>query len=152
LDLGAIDVLTMIPHNEVIVKGIPYVKSLLPETELWDRFWKYFEKTWIDRYGIGSWNIYGLENVQGRTNNALERHNRAINDLFPNAHPNLLNFAETIKKQSFETNKTINLIRLGKEKAPDHFIGLAHKIPKAYTDFVVRKKKRKRTEDSTTGT
>lgn len=50
---GRLDLLTMIPVNEIKTKGIPYVKSLLETTNktAWANFWNYFEKTWLNTYG-----------------------------------------------------------------------------------------------------
>jgi len=133
---GALDVLTIIPPGEIEGKGLSYVKSLLPKTEKWDRFFAYFNKTWLTRYEVSTWNIYGLVGVQNRTNNPLERLNREINDAFPTAHPNLMNFVDTIKKQSFKSVNTIELVKLCKEKPPAHNIGFNSDIPTSYQDFV----------------
>jgi len=135
MNKGAMDILTIIPHEEIEKKGIAFVQSHFTNSPLWDKFWKYFRNTWLKRYKYEDWNIYGLEDVQNRTNNALERFNRTLNDQFPNAHPNLLNFSETVKKQSQEHFKTINLIRLGKEKTPKHDIGVVREIPVEYINF-----------------
>jgi len=140
---GALDILTLIPHGEVKTKGIAYVKSLLPETDKWNEFWKYFRGTWLTRYDIGDWNVHDVINAQNRTNNALERFNRTLNDLFSSAHPNLLNFVDTIRKQSFETFKTLNLIRLEKERPPQHAIGICKEIPEEYILFKYAKKFKK---------
>jgi len=134
---GCLDVLSIIPHEEVKSIGITYVKSLLPSNEKWNKFWVYFEKTWLGRYEIEDWNVSGSkpEDIRNRTNNALERFNRTLNTDFPNAHPNLLNFAETIRKRSFETLKTLNLIRLEKEKPPPHSQSVSINIPVQYNKF-----------------
>jgi len=132
---GVLDVLTVIPHEEIETKGIAYVKSKIPKTnnKKWEQFWKYFKSTWLTRYNKEDWNINGVKNAQNRTNNALERFNRTLNNSFSTAHPNLLNFVETIRKESFEIVKKLNLIRLEKEKLPKHRHGIANKIPLAYS-------------------
>ena len=51
---GKLDILTVIPTGEIILKGIPFVKSLLKTTNptAWAAFWSYFTKTWMNTYGI----------------------------------------------------------------------------------------------------
>ncbi|KAF1742050.1 hypothetical protein MXB_241 [Myxobolus squamalis] len=49
---------------------------------------------WIEKYKPLLWNISSINerDLQGRTNNCLERYNRHLNELFANAHPNLVAF------------------------------------------------------------
>ena len=78
---GKIDILTIIPIDDILVKGISYVRSLMNETnnilEL-DSFWRYFKKTWIGEYNPKYWNIslYKDTNdlLRNKTNNSLERY------------------------------------------------------------------------------
>lgn len=65
MEKNVMDILTIIPRNEVRTTGIAYVMSILdPEitSEVdkmkWSEFWKYFEKEWLinDEY-IATWNI-----------------------------------------------------------------------------------------------
>lgn len=45
------DVLTIIDPKEIETKGIAYVKSLVSTNKSsWDRFWNYFQTTWIKKY------------------------------------------------------------------------------------------------------
>ncbi|EEY60508.1 uncharacterized protein PITG_13213 [Phytophthora infestans T30-4] len=51
---NVIDVLTIIPVDEIADKGIRYVRSLVDETGAktkWDTFWRYFKNTWMNSYG-----------------------------------------------------------------------------------------------------
>jgi hypothetical protein len=58
-------------------KTLKYIRSKLPETVLWDRFFKYFDATWMDGlFKIKDWNIFGLDDLSQRTNNPLECYNR----------------------------------------------------------------------------
>ena len=62
---NVIDVLTVIPRNEVVRKGIPYVKSILDkevdtddDREKWNSFWTYFTNYWCSSESfIETWNI-----------------------------------------------------------------------------------------------
>jgi MULE transposase domain len=78
-----LDVLTLIPHDEIASKGIPYVESILEcgesyTHEKWQEFWSYFKKTWLDLYKPTLWNVNGLlddlHDLSNRTNNPLERY------------------------------------------------------------------------------
>jgi hypothetical protein len=55
-------------------------------------------------YDVELWiqNYEGNEEIEHRTNNALESFNRKFNENFSNAHPNLANFIEIIKQLSKE--------------------------------------------------
>ena len=54
---GKIDVLTIIPIDDILVKGISYVRSLMNETNNIMGWWRYFKKTWIVEYNPKYWNI-----------------------------------------------------------------------------------------------
>lgn len=50
---GLINLLTVIPIDEIESKGIPYIRAHFPEgtfTNLFNNFWKYFSNTWLKRY------------------------------------------------------------------------------------------------------
>ena len=104
---NVIDVLTVIPRDEIVRKGIPYVRSILDQEDVegrekWNSFWDYFTKFWCSSMDfIETWNIIDRNeeyyDLQNRTNNALERYNRRLNDVFPTAHPSLLLFVQTIE-------------------------------------------------------
>ena len=59
-----IDVLTDIPRDEIIEKGISYVRSILDkecttreDIQKWDLFWEYFVGYWCSSRGfIETWN------------------------------------------------------------------------------------------------
>ena len=104
---NVMDVLTVIPRDEIVRKGIPYVRSILDQEDVegrekWNSFWDYFTKFWCSSMDfIETWNIIDRNeeyyDLQNRTNNALERYNRRLNDVFPTAHPSLLLFVQTIE-------------------------------------------------------
>jgi hypothetical protein len=79
---NVVDVLTIIPHDEIESKGIPYVSSILDcgetfSADKWAAFWIYFTKTWIKIYTPAVWNVCELvgdaRDLSNRTNNPLER-------------------------------------------------------------------------------
>ena len=55
---------------------------------------------------VTTWNIHDEDDkyldLANRTNNALERYNRSMNDKFPTPHPTLLVFVQTIELESRE--------------------------------------------------
>jgi hypothetical protein len=82
---GRLDLLTIIPHNQ-LETAISYLRKIeAPRSKSkWDQFWKYFSKTWIKEYKIDTWNIHEIvekeedSNVINRTNNPLESYNQII--------------------------------------------------------------------------
>jgi hypothetical protein len=142
MEPGKLDLLCYIPPLEIISKGIPYLRATLEfndqYTLLFDRFYAYMIKICTHRYNPELWNVYQFrnqwENIQNRTNNALERFNRIMNERLPK-HPNISKLVETIKKISAETviklddiaNKRITLVMY----RPMLFL----QLPDAYLDF-----------------
>ena len=106
---NVLDVLTIIPRDEVVRKGIPYVRSILDievhtneQRVKWNSFWAYFKSFWCSSNSfIKCWNIIDSDgayfDLQNRTNNALERYNREMNDKFTTPHPSLILFVQTIE-------------------------------------------------------
>ncbi|ETL50062.1 hypothetical protein L916_00650, partial [Phytophthora nicotianae] len=42
------------------MEGIRYVRSLIDESRAkgkWNDFWRYFVKTWVERYDATTWNV-----------------------------------------------------------------------------------------------
>jgi hypothetical protein len=79
---GLIDLLTVIPVNEIKNIGIPFIRSVMEEDEakypdLFKQFWEvYFNNTWLKRYDPNDWNIGSLREtlksdikIVNRTNN-----------------------------------------------------------------------------------
>ena len=124
---GFMNILTVIPVDEIISKGIPYVRSKIDETgqkAKLDKFWKYFIQTWMVRYSPEDWNINGAiynnddDKLVNRTNNPLERFNRTLNNFFPNGHPSMPQFVEVLKDICNTTLEKLKLIQRGRDTAP----------------------------------
>ncbi|KAG2897361.1 hypothetical protein PC119_g16668 [Phytophthora cactorum] len=71
---GVIDVLTIIPVDQIADKGIRFVRAQMDETgnkTKWDAFWRYFRKTWMTSYGADLWNVNSMTesgiDLQNRT-------------------------------------------------------------------------------------
>ena len=65
---GYINILTTIPIEEIVPKGIPYIRSKLNEGKYkveFNNFWIYFEKVWMKSYDPQGWNVHDLmiENI-----------------------------------------------------------------------------------------
>lgn len=98
--LQSIELLTLIPVSQ-IPAAIQFIKQKTESEDKLDKFWIYFEKTWLKRFDPTMWNSSNLGDgdMINRTNNALERYNRRLNDNFLNAHPRLVHFIEIIKSE-----------------------------------------------------
>ena len=81
MTIGVLDLLSVIPKDEVEEYGIPFVRSVIEATlnkkdiAKWAKFWKYFKKQWMPI--LDSCNISDIvEDIHNRTNNGLESYNR----------------------------------------------------------------------------
>ena len=108
---GVINILTVIPIDEIVSRGIPYCRRGFDESahqSQFDSFWDYFVKTWMIRYNPKVWNVHPFtsENAEftliNRTNNPQGRFNREMNDSFPTPHPTMTTFVKTIRVAEWE--------------------------------------------------
>lgn len=108
---GIADMLTVIDPEKVENVGIRWVKSEIKRrcaasglpysVHKWRLFWRYFGRTWIDKYKPDVWNVFGMNNtLVACTNNPLERSNREINSRFPAPRPSMATFVSSIKQLS----------------------------------------------------
>lgn len=58
-----------------------------------------------------------------------------MNTVFPNPHPSLMQFVETIKKQSIEYATRLTNIRLGRENRPHRVPFRYPTVSQQFTDF-----------------
>jgi hypothetical protein len=141
--LGGLDILCVLPRDEVKNIGIPYIRSLLelgiPEWEKKaqnDIFWPYFMQQWIPI--IMSWNLMSNEGfpveIVNRTNNALESYNRRFNALFLK-EPKLIEFAMIIEKESREQAQIRQDIVTGRKQEPERKDIWIPTIPESYIQF-----------------
>ena len=141
-------ILTVIPRDEILTKGIDYVRDIFDvacktkqDTRKWDSFFeKYFKKFWCSSDAfIKTWNICDSDekykNLQNRTNNALERYNRTMNEKFPCLHPSLKLFIVTLEEEARDQVTTLENIRYGKVIAPKHQDLTIANIPDCYINF-----------------
>jgi hypothetical protein len=142
---GPMEILTIIPINEITSTGIPYVRSKTVEDSYkgkFDTFWKYFVKTWMHLYSPQDWNIHGIlqknepDTIINRTNNPLERFNRAMNNKFPNAHPNMAQFVEGIKEMTNAFAQKLKNVQKGLDIAPQHEPVHVSALPNDYLEFL----------------
>ena len=78
-----IELLTVIPIEEIVEKGIPYIQKNFDVgnyQKQFDIFWEYFINQWMNNTDPTLWNIHMIlqksncnEILRNRTNNALER-------------------------------------------------------------------------------
>jgi len=141
-----IEVLTVIPHDEITTIGFQFLRSKLRLNEedkpKLDSFFAYFEKTWMGKFRADDWNIHRIlhneEQLANRTNNPLEHYNRHFNSLFTNAHPNLKDFVFNLRADAERQFQEYQNCQSGVSRAPPHS-GLTtfdvSWIPAEYLDF-----------------
>ena len=148
--INVLDVLTIIPKNEIITKGIQYVREILESEDLnlsrddlnkWHLFWEYFLSFWCsDNNWISSWNIVNEDGefweIQNRTNNALERYNRKMNKIFGLPHPSVALFIENIEIESRRQVIRLDDIRHECVHVGEDREATINSIPHVYTTFV----------------
>eukprot|EP01034_Spumella_vulgaris_P034631 gene34631-42719_t len=104
MQIGKMDLLTIIPVSEIVSKGIPFLRSMIDESacqDKWNKFWVYFIKNWILLHKPETWNIHthvqNKVSMKNRTNNPLERYNRTMGEHFARGNPSVEEFIEVIK-------------------------------------------------------
>ena len=142
---GLINILTVVDEVEV-PKAIAYIRAHFNErtyVQQFSAFWRYFEQTWCKKYLISDWNISAIlklpnvdEIVVNKTNNGLERLNRELNHLFPNPHPNMVEFVQTIRSLSQKKWEQHDRIAKKKERAPEREPVVIPVVPENFAAFV----------------
>jgi len=139
-----LDLLCIIPQDEIREFGIPYVRSIIEEDlsaadiAKWDTFWgTYFKKQWMPI--LDSWNICNQDGsykkFMNRTNNGLESYNKRFNGLFPKHKPSLIEFVEIVEKESRYYADKLDAIRRGREDKPTYQEKTIPLVPQEYLDF-----------------
>ena len=115
---NSIDILTVIPIDEIREKGILYVKDILKDSiyqgddnQKMITFGNYFKKYWMSSENfIKTWNIndyQGNKNLLKRTNNGLESYNKRLKSLFCSGTPSFADFVHTMKEESAYQQKKV---------------------------------------------
>lgn len=137
---GHLDLLTIIPTNEIIKYEIPYIRSKINEGDnvsKWDKFWIYFKRTLMATYPTHYINHIISEeiNIVNRTNNPLEVYNRIFASRFKNGKPSLLMFANTCKQEAIHYVQLIADIKQGLAQPPPHNSVTYPTVPQSYLTF-----------------
>jgi hypothetical protein len=144
MKVGKLDILTTIPVDDIVKKGIPYLRSKFAVAEAecpaqWKKFWEYFINTWMKGYDPISWNISGHlaagVELRNRTNNGLERYNRRLGSKFTNHQPPLEQFVTVVKKEAHSYIKKGNDIRARLSAAPTRHRVVPPRLPRDYAAF-----------------
>jgi hypothetical protein len=144
MKIGVLDLLCIIPQDEIREFGIPYVRSIIEkylsraDIVKWDTFWgTYFEGQWMPI--LDSWNICTQDGTYkkflNRTNNGLESYNKRFNGLFPKHNPSLIEFVEIVEKESRYYADKLDDIRKGREEQPTYQEKTIPLVPQEYLDF-----------------
>ena len=147
----SINILTVIPINEIRKKGIPFVQDNLKDAifqgdnvQKMKTFWNYFDKFWMSSEKfIKTWNIndyQGNKNVLKRTNNGLESYNKRLKGLFRAGSPSFADFVHTMRGESEHQQKKVldymekSAVKKGKSDENDgDFI---YEMPPCYAGWV----------------
>ena len=147
---GPMNVLCVIPREEIEGPGIAFVRSLINEVgneEKFEQFWVYFRTYYAEgeaRFNPKLWNVFGLvermeenglEASPNRTNNPLERFNRRFADEIGKDHPSMDLFISTACRISCEYVFLLHRIQEGEASAPKHAPLRMEPIPAAYIIF-----------------
>ena len=119
--IDKIEILTLIPPGDISI-GISFIRSKIKnEDPIWNNFWEYFDKTWMQRFQPSLWNIESIIAKKDitRTNNALESYNGRLNNRFPCPHPNIAHFVEVLQDEEDYYTKLTREIRIGSVKRKD---------------------------------
>ena len=155
---GLLNLLTVIPPEEIESKGIPYIKERFEVGEYgqqFDSFWGYFAETWLRKFPPSKlWNFYDVissdsfdKDLINKTNNPCESFNNKLNAMFPtNGRPTLINFVEGIKKVCAEYKAMMQLSDRGQRgrNIRPHQEPVYYTIPRDYATFVPRPIQRRR--------
>jgi hypothetical protein len=123
-DGGSMEIYTIIPVDEILSKGVPYVRFIMdekPYQNIYNTFWNYFVKTWVIDYDPKIWNINAFtrdtERLINRTNNPVERYHRHLNEILP-AHPSVPILVETLQKEGRKYVEYLSDLKLKKAYKP----------------------------------
>ncbi|ETK90458.1 hypothetical protein L915_05783 [Phytophthora nicotianae] len=138
---GKLDSLAVIPVDQIAKKSVRYIRSIVDETRAktkWNAFWKYFLKTWMERYDATTWNVQEMMRVGvdviNRTNNPLEKYNRDFASRM-STHPGLLAFIEGTKREAARYIRRIEDIKHLRQTASQHAPPAKLEIPEDYESF-----------------
>ena len=139
---GPMEVLCVVPINEILTKGISYVRSKTDESsykEKFDSFWNYFRLTWMTKYDPKTWNIHEIvsnedeDMLVNRTNNACESFNRRLNEKIGHAHPTMQILIKILNEISCDyENKLITIENSRKRSLSNHQDVYAPEVPHDY--------------------
>jgi len=149
---GFLEMLTVLPLEDVKTFGIPYIrmKMMVEEkkmSEEYNRFWIYFEKTWLQKKNMTDWNLADIKNsmnihgdpinLANRTNNPLERYNRTLNEVVGHGnHPSIPRLVEIFLNESRRVLQEMEDIRLKKKQKLNR---AALKLPEIPDDYYLFK-------------
>lgn len=149
---GMINMLAGIPIEDVEKYGVPFLMNHFKELQVTypklEEFWKYFVKQWIDK--CPQWNVHDLlvgqtfasahnmdeVTIINRTNNPLERYNKEMKEMFPNAHPKMVDFVQAIREEASRYVIYLENVLRFKEKPNNHKSVTSPHIPDEYYAYV----------------
>ena len=144
ISVGVLDILCIIPQDEVEEYVIPYFHSIIEEDlddtdiERGNLFWEYFDRQWVPI--LDSWNICDedgkYKKLMNRTNIGLMSYNKQFNGLFEN-NPSLIEFCEVVEAESHYQAQFLEDIHMGRMDWPTYKRVTIPVVPWAYSVYVV---------------
>eukprot|EP00732_Lithocolla_globosa_P003021 Lithocolla_globosa_v1_NODE_2227_length_2101_cov_10.459922.p2 type:complete len:178 gc:universal NODE_2227_length_2101_cov_10.459922:1067-1600(+) len=153
---GSLDLLTIVQEHQ-IPTTIKYIREFVidekyqdgdsdsegsgdTDKNVWDEYWTYFEKTWTKLYDFNVWNTSGAtkkdKESYSRNSGCIERFNEKMHTYFPNPHPNLFLYVDTIRKISEEYVQLMKEIQNGTAQPPKRAEIIKIKIPKKLKELL----------------
>jgi hypothetical protein len=142
---GLLNLLTVVPIEEILTKAIPYIDAKINQPGLLDSFWSYFINTWMKKYHPTSWNINHIPSGKeedvliNRTNCPLERFNRTLNKEL-GEHPNMPTFVNGLASLSVSIVRDLDNIQKGRKPTPALSQPHIHSLPADYATFRAKTK------------
>lgn len=144
-----IDLLTIIPEDEVATKGIPFLQhdletggtGIVPgpeEQKEWKKFWDYMTTQWMSRTRL--FNVHRFKDrkyrIWNRTNNPLESFHARLKRRFNTNNPNFAAFVQQLKGEADYQIEQLEAVRKNPELVPYRLPITIPDPPVAYTRFV----------------
>jgi hypothetical protein len=150
---GLIEMLTVLPLDEIIPYGIPYIRNEMEALEnesdtikaAYDKFWAYFVKQWLQKKNMTGWNLAQIRSsmadhndeihLANRTNNPLERYNRTLNGLIDHAGLQLPQLVQIFMEEGKKYVAILQRIKDNEDVPPIRQGLVLPEIPESYWEF-----------------
>ena len=118
-----------------------FPKMTTSDKKKWEAFWVYFEKQWVNKKVVlDTWHLLDkngdVKEIEGHTNNGIERYNRHMNELIP-AHPSIPHFVNVLKQEAADQIDRVKNHEDGHTDPNDRLPLFILELPAKYYTFKV---------------